>query len=47
MDTQISIGVTLSTIWCIFLSKSYQIVLDRSVDTPGHGRDVVDDFNAV
>ena len=30
-----------------YLSKSYQIVLDRSVDTPGHGKDVVDGFNAV
>ena len=30
-----------------FLSKSYQIVLDRDVDTPGHGKDVVDGFNAV
>ena len=30
-----------------FISKSYQIVLDRAVDTPGHGKDVVDGFNAV
>ena len=30
-----------------FLSKSYQIVLDRAVDTPGHGNYVVDGFNAV
>ena len=30
-----------------YLSTSYQIVLDRAVDTPGHGRDVVDVFNAV
>ena len=30
-----------------YLSKSYQIVLDRAVDTPGHGKDVVDVFNAV
>ena len=30
-----------------YLSSSYQIVLDRAVDTPGHGRDVVDGFNAV
>ena len=30
-----------------YLSKSYQIVLDRAVDTPGHGKYVVDDFNAV
>ena len=29
------------------LSKSYQIVLDRAVDTPGHGKDVLDGFNAV
>ena len=29
------------------LSKSYQIVLDGSVDTPGHGKDVVDGFNDV
>ena len=30
-----------------FLSKPYQIVLDRDVDIPGHGKDVVDGFNAV
>ena len=30
-----------------YLSSSYQIVLDRSVDTPGHGKYVVDGFNAV
>ena len=30
-----------------YLSKSYQIVLDRAVDIPGHGKDVVDGFNAV
>ena len=30
-----------------YLSKSYQIVLDRAVDTPGHGEYVVDGFNAV
>ena len=30
-----------------YLSKSYQIVLDRAVDTPGHVKDVVDGFNAV
>ena len=30
-----------------YLSKSYQIVLDRTIDTPVHGKDVVDDFNAV
>ena len=30
-----------------FLSKSYQIFLDRTVDTPGLGKDVVDGFNAV
>ena len=30
-----------------FLSKSYQIVLDRAVDTPGHGKYVVDGFNTV
>ena len=30
-----------------FLSKSYKIVLDRAVDTPGHEKDVVDGFNAV
>ena len=27
------------------LSRSYQIVIDRTVDTPGHGKDVVDGFN--
>ena len=27
------------------LSKLYQIVLDRALDTPGHGKDVVDGFN--
>ena len=31
----------------VFLSKSYQIVLDRAVDTPGHVKDVVDGFNGV
>ena len=30
-----------------FLSNSYQNFLDRYVDTPGHGRDVVDGFNDV
>ena len=30
-----------------YLSTSYQIVLDRVVDTPGHGKDVVDGFNDV
>ena len=30
-----------------YLSTSYQIVLDRDVDTPGHGKYVVDGFNAV
>ena len=30
-----------------YLSKSYQIVLDRAVDTPGHGKYVVDGFNSV
>ena len=30
-----------------YLSKSYQIVLDISVDTPGHGKDLVDGFNDV
>ena len=30
-----------------YLSKLYQIVLDRAVDTPGHEKDVVDGFNAV
>ena len=30
-----------------YLSISYQIVLDRAVDKPGHGKYVVDGFNAV
>ena len=30
-----------------FLSKPYQIVLDRAVDKPGNGKDVADGFNAV
>ena len=30
-----------------FLSKSYQIAIDRAVDTSGHGKDVVDGFNTV
>ena len=47
MDAQSSIDVPLPTIWCIFLSKSYQIVLDRAIDIPGHGRYVVDGFNDV
>ena len=29
-----------------YLSPSYQIVLHRAVDTPGHGKEVVDGFNA-
>ena len=30
-----------------YLSTSYQIFLDRAVDTPRHGKDVVDGFNAI
>ena len=30
-----------------YLSKSYQIALDRAVDTPSHVKDVVDGFNSV
>ena len=30
-----------------FLSKSYQTVLDRAVDTPGHGKYAVYGFNSV
>ena len=30
-----------------FLSKSYQIVFNRAVDTPGHVKDVVDGFISV
>ena len=30
-----------------FISKSYKIVLDRAVDKPVHGKDVVDGFNGV
>ena len=30
-----------------YLSTSYQNFLDRAVDTPGHGKYVVDGFNAV
>ena len=30
-----------------YLSTSCQIVLDRAVDTPGHGKYVVDGFNDV
>ena len=30
-----------------YVSTSYQIVLDRAVDTPGHGQYVVNGFNAV
>ena len=30
-----------------FLSKSYQIGFDRSIDTPGCGKYVVDGFNSV
>ena len=30
-----------------FLSKSYQIVVDRAIDTTGNGKYVVDGFNAV
>ena len=28
-----------------YLSKSYQIVIDKAVDTPGNGKDVVDGIN--
>ena len=31
----------------VLFIKSYQIVLDRAVDTPSHGKDVLDGFNAV
>ena len=30
-----------------FISKLYQITLDRAVDKPGNGKYVVDGFNAV
>ena len=30
-----------------YLSESYQIALDRAVDTTSHGQYVVDGFNAV
>ena len=30
-----------------YLTTSYQIFLDRAVDTPGHRKDVVYGFNAV
>ena len=30
-----------------YFSKSYQIVIDRTIDTPGRGKDVVDGFNYV
>ena len=30
-----------------YLSKSYHIFLDIDVDTPGHGKYVLDGFNAV
>ena len=30
-----------------YLSKLYQIVLDRAVDTPGYGKYLVGGFNAV
>ena len=30
-----------------FLSKSYKVVLDVAVDTPGHGKDVVGGFDTV
>ena len=43
MDAQSSIGVSLPTIWCLFYQKNINIV----VDTPGHGKYVVDGFNAV
>ena len=31
----------------VFLSKLYQNILGRDVDTPGHGKYLVDGFNAV
>ena len=30
-----------------FISRTYKFFPDRAVDTPGHGKYVVDDFNAV
>ena len=30
-----------------YLTKSYQIVLDKAVDTPGQEKDIVDGFNVV
>ena len=30
-----------------YLSTSYQLVLDRAMNTPGNEKDVVDGFNAV
>ena len=47
MYAQRSIGVPLPTIWCILLSKPYQIVLAVAVDTPVQGDDIVDGFNDV
>ena len=46
MDAQSSIGVPCLISDVLFIKK-YQIVLDRAVDTPCHGEDVVDGFNAV
>ena len=47
MDAQSSIGFPLSTILCLFYQNHIKIVLDIAVDTPGHGKDVLDGFNAV
>ena len=31
----------------VLFIKSYQLILDRAVDTPGQGKDIVDGFNDV
>ena len=36
----------LSIAYYLMSYLSYQIVIDRAVDTPGHGKHVVDGFNA-
>ena len=39
-------GCYISYYMMSYLSESYQIVLGRAVYTPGHGKYVVDGFNA-
>ena len=47
MDAQSSIGVPLPTIWCLFYKNKTKFFLGIAVDTPSHGKYIVEGFNAV